>query len=208
MLTGSTSATSDLELNLPQWRCWGGSASAARPGTAMRKRSRRPDLVSPFAVDFFAYPLRSVNAHPIAQVNHPVALNHHVRILQQVLRVDRPEVALAGPEHDGYDVHAHLVDQTCGEHLATDVASSDLDSAVTRKLLRLGHGRLDAVDEVKRRLGVPALGRRPVRHDDHVVDRSVRRGQPVSQLSNGEAGPKLIYRHPPVTQVGRPHPHE
>jgi hypothetical protein len=23
-----------------------------------------------------------------------------------VLRVDRPEEALAGPEHDGYDVHA------------------------------------------------------------------------------------------------------
>jgi hypothetical protein len=36
----------------------GGSASAARPGTAMRKRSRRPDLVSPSAVDFFAYPLQ------------------------------------------------------------------------------------------------------------------------------------------------------
>ena len=37
---------------------------AARPGTAIRKRSRRPDLVSPFAVDFFAYPLRSVNGAP------------------------------------------------------------------------------------------------------------------------------------------------
>src|SRR5687767_10443120 len=61
-------------------------------------------------------------AHPIAQVEHPAALNHHVRILQQVLRVDRPEVALAGPEHDGDDVHAHLVDQTRGKRLATDVA--------------------------------------------------------------------------------------
>jgi hypothetical protein len=36
--------------------------------------------------------------------------------------VDRPEVALAGPEHDGYGVHAHLVDQARGKHLATDVA--------------------------------------------------------------------------------------
>jgi hypothetical protein len=78
-------------------------------------------------------------------VKHPVALNHHVRILQQVLRVDRPEVALAGPEHDGYDVHAHLVDQTRGKRLATDVASGDLDHAVTRKLLRLCHGCLDGV---------------------------------------------------------------
>ena len=52
-------------------------------------------------------------------MKHSVALNHHVGILQQVLRVDRPEVALAGPEHHGYDVHAHLVDQTRGKHLAT-----------------------------------------------------------------------------------------
>ncbi len=66
-------------------------------------------------------------AYPVAQVKHPVALNHHVRILQQVLRVDRPEVALASPEHDGHDVHAHLVDQARGKHLATDVAGGDLD---------------------------------------------------------------------------------
>jgi hypothetical protein len=44
--------------------------------------------------------------------------------------MDRPEVALAGPEHDGYDVHAHLVDQARGKHLATDLASGDLDHAV------------------------------------------------------------------------------
>ncbi|BAS11472.1 hypothetical protein AHiyo4_48940 [Arthrobacter sp. Hiyo4] len=37
-------------------------------------------------------------AHPIAQVKDLVALDHHVGILQQVLCVDRPEVALAGPE--------------------------------------------------------------------------------------------------------------
>lgn len=54
-------------------------------------------------------------AHPIAQMKHPVALNHHVGILQQVLCVDRPEGALAGPEHDGYDVLAHLVDQAQGK---------------------------------------------------------------------------------------------
>src|SRR6476661_10642612 len=109
-------------------------------------------------------------AHPIAQVQHPVALNNDLWVFQQVLRVDGAEVPLAGPEYDGCDVHAYLVDQTCGEHLATDVAGGDLDHAVTGELLRLGHGRLDAVDEVKRRVGVPALGRRPVCHDDYVVD--------------------------------------
>jgi hypothetical protein len=77
-------------------------------GVVARERSRRPELVSPFAVDFFAHRSDRSTGHPIAQVKHPVALNHHVRILQQVLRMDRPEVALAGPEHHGYDVHAHL----------------------------------------------------------------------------------------------------
>src|SRR5262247_2713997 len=33
---------------------------------------------------------------------------------------------------------------------------------VGRHVFDLGHRRLDAVDEVERRLGVPALGRRPV----------------------------------------------
>ena len=97
-------ATSDLELNLPQVRCWGGSASAARPGTAMRKRSRRPILCHRSQWTSSRTRSDRSTAHPIAQVKHPVALNHHVRILQQVLRVDRPEVALAGPEHHGYDV--------------------------------------------------------------------------------------------------------
>ena len=113
--------------------------------------------MSPLAVDFFAYPLRSVNGAPDSAGEAPGCPESPRQDPPTgAARVDRPEVALAGPEHDGYDVHAHLVDQAGGEHLATDVASGDLDYAVTRKLLRLGHGCLDAVDEVKRRLGVPA----------------------------------------------------
>src|SRR5690349_7913754 len=72
-------------------------------------------------------------AHAIPQVKYPVALDDRVRIRQQVLRGDRPEVALAGPEHD---VHAHLVDQARGKGLAAD--GCDLDDAVPRKLLRRG----------------------------------------------------------------------
>ena len=49
-----------------------------------------------------------------------------------MLSIDRPEVGLAGPEHDGDDVHPHLVDETRREHLATDVAGRDLDGAVVR----------------------------------------------------------------------------
>src|SRR5688572_13677528 len=101
-------------------------------------------------------------AHRISQVEHPVALDHRVGILQQVLRVDRPEEALAGPEHDGDDVHAHLVDEARGKRLASDVTGGDLDDAVARELPRRGDGCLDALDEVERRLGIPALWLRPV----------------------------------------------
>ena len=124
-----------------------------------------------------------------------------------MLRLDRPEVALAGPEHDGYDVHAHLVDQARGKHLATDVASGDLDYAVTRELLRLGHGCLDAVDEVKRRLGVPAVGRRPVRYDDHVVDPARRLPVPavrhVEDVAADDCRPDLVPAYGRVYVVGR-----
>ena len=105
-----------------------------------------------------------------------------------------------------YDVHAHLVDQTCSKHLATDVAGGDLDHAVTRKLLRLGHGCLDAVDEVERRLGVPAPGLRPVRHDDHVVDPARRLPVPavrhVEDVAADECRPDLVPVRPGVV-VGR-----
>ena len=89
-------------------------------------------------------------AHPIAQVKHPVALNHHVGDPPAVAVRGPTQSVVAVPEHatGRYDVHAHLVDQARGKHLATYVTSGDLDDAVTRKLVP-GYGRLDAVDEVK-----------------------------------------------------------
>ena len=115
------------------------------------------------AVDFFAYHSDRSASHPIAQVKHPVTLNNYVWVFQQVQCVDGAEVALAGPEHDGCDVHAHLVDQTRSKRLATDVAGGDLDDAVTREVLCLGHGCFDAVDEMERCLGAPVPRHRPVR---------------------------------------------
>lgn len=56
--------------------------------------------------------------------------------------METPEEALAGPEHDGCYVHAHLVDQTLGKHLATDLAGSDFDDAVTGEFPRPRHDRL------------------------------------------------------------------
>ncbi|UEL29889.1 hypothetical protein [Pseudarthrobacter sp. L1SW] len=54
---------------------------------------------------------------------------------------------LAGPEHDGHDVHPHLLDQAQGKHLATDATSGDLDDTVTSKALALWPCLPDAVDD-------------------------------------------------------------
>src|SRR6266545_5910751 len=86
----------------------------------MQPPAQTADLVSPFAVDFFAYPLRSVNGAPDSAGEAPGC--------PESPRQDPPTGAArgptrssaAGPEHDGYDVHAHLVDQARGKHLATD----------------------------------------------------------------------------------------
>ena len=61
-------------------------------------------------------------ADPVAQVQHPVTPDDHVRVLQQVLALDRPEVAPTGAEHDRHDVHRDLVDQAFRQRLATDLA--------------------------------------------------------------------------------------
>src|SRR4051794_31025870 len=198
-------------------KCWHTIASSAhrsprrdsfardfRLGAAMHNRSRTPDLVSPSQRSSSRSHSDRSTAHPIAQVKHPVALNDYVWAFQQVLRVDGAEVTLAGPEHDGCDVHAYLVDPTCGERLAADVASSELDSAVIRKLPRLDHGRLDAVDKVDRRLGVPALGRTTVAHHDHVVDPTRRRPTPavgdVEGVTAGNGHPALVPVRPDVVE--------
>jgi hypothetical protein len=79
----------------------------------------------------------SVIGAPGSAGGAPGCLDHHVGILEQVLCGDRPEEALAGPEHHGRDVHGDLVDEPGGQHLAADVAGGDLDRAVARELLCL-----------------------------------------------------------------------
>ena len=59
-------------------------------------------------------------------------------------RGDRPEVALAGPEHDGHDVHADFVDEARGKHLATDVAGVEVGGAV-KNVLAIATGMLDGM---------------------------------------------------------------
>jgi hypothetical protein len=86
------------------------------------------------------------------------------------------------------------------------VSPERLNHAVTRKLLRLGHGCLDAVDEVERRLGMPALGPAPVSHDDDVVDPARRLPIPavrhVEDVAPYDRRPDLVPVRPGVV-VGR-----
>ena len=60
-------------------------------------------------------------ADPVPQMQHAVAPDHDVGVLQQVLGVDRAEVPLAGTKHDGHDIHRHLIHEAQGKGLSTDV---------------------------------------------------------------------------------------
>src|SRR4051794_34579610 len=70
-------------------------------------------LISPMPLDSDAPAPRA--AHAIAHVENPIALDHHVGVLRQVLCVGRAEVALAGREHHGRDVYGDLADDPCGQ---------------------------------------------------------------------------------------------
>ena len=101
-------------------------------------------------------------------------MDHFDWIFQQVLCVDRSKETLAGTEHDGHDVHAHLVDQARGKDLSADVARRHLDHAVTSQFPRLIQGGFHTVYKVERCVGIPALGSAPVGHDHDVFDTSWR----------------------------------
>src|SRR5438477_9061275 len=101
-------------------------------------------------------------------MKYPATLNHDVGILQELLRVEGPEVPLAAPEHHGHDVHRNLVDEPEGEGLPTDIASCDGNVAVAGQLLGDHDRAAYVVDEVAGRLGMPALRPRPVGHNNYV----------------------------------------
>src|SRR5829696_6280747 len=150
-------------------------------------------------------------AHPVAQVQHPVAPDHHVRVLQQVLAVHRPEVPLAGPEHHRDDVHRHLVHQAEREGLPADVARRYRHGALPGELLRLRDGLLDIVDEVVRRLRVPPVRLGPVRHHDHVLPRrrpALPAVRHVEQVPSDHHRPDAVPRRTDVVvrRLRDPHP--
>jgi len=115
-------------------------------------------------------------------MKHPTTLNHDVRILQQVLRVNVTEVPLPVPEHHGHDVHRDLVDEPECEGLPTDIASCYGNVAVAGEFLRDHDRAAYVVDKLAGRLGMPALRPRPVRHNNDVFAGRRSAFPPVGQV--------------------------
>ena len=128
------------------------------PG-ACRRGSRRTRCCSNRTRCLGTQPLRpSLSAaDAISQVEHPVALDDHAGILENLLR-PRAEEPLALAEHHGYDVHRHLVHEAERERLAADVPGADRDDAVTGPSLRLFHRGRDVLEERDISLGMPPSG--------------------------------------------------
>jgi len=55
-------------------------------------------------------------------VQHTVALNHEIGVIQHVLTIRMAEVPLARAEHHGHDVHRHNVDPAERKRLGGDLA--------------------------------------------------------------------------------------
>lgn len=85
----------------------GPAEPAGMPTALSRTTTRR---VTTATLRGWRDPARPSATHAITQVEHPTSLDHEFGVVQQVLGVESPEVALAGAEHDGHNVHRDLVD--------------------------------------------------------------------------------------------------
>jgi Fe-S-cluster-containing hydrogenase component 2 len=88
-------------------------------------------------------------------MQHSASLEDKVGILQQMLGVDRTEVALPRSEHHGNNVKRHLVHQTKLEGLTADVACRHCDGAFP--------GELGCACDCPRPISVLMFGGRPSR---------------------------------------------
>src|SRR5512142_1271663 len=91
----------------------------------------------------------------VVQMQHTVALDHHVRVVEE----DGAGVAAEEPypfTHDHRDdVHCYLVDEAGRESLSADVACGHADQTVTGDFLGESDAGLDRVGCVERRVGEP-----------------------------------------------------
>src|SRR5690625_6096332 len=102
-----------------------------------------------------------------------------------MLALDRTEIALSGSEYYRYDIHPHLINETCRKHLPAYIARSNFDDATTGELLRLRHRCLDPVDEVKWSVRIPAIWSATMGYHNHVVHPTGRSPTPaLSQIKD------------------------
>ena len=108
--------------------------------------------------------------HRITQMEHPVALDDHVGILQHQASVsERPEVRLPPAENDRHDVDRHVVDEPQRQRLPADLTRAHTNLPLASQLLCSRDSLLHRGGEVVRRLRVPARRPRSVRHDHNMV---------------------------------------
>ena len=88
-------------------------------------------------------------------MNHPVTLDDHARIVENLLRIQRAEVPLALAEHHWHHIHRHLVHEAERKCLAPDVSGADRNDTVTGAPLGLLHRGCDVLKERHVSVGMP-----------------------------------------------------
>jgi hypothetical protein len=108
----------------------------------------------------------------VVQVQHAVALDHLVGIVEEDGAGVAAEEAHPFPQNHRGDVHRDLVDQSCPERLPADVAGGHADQTVAGELLGERDARLDRPSGVEGRVrvaGEPRLRQWPVGDHDQLV---------------------------------------
>lgn len=72
-----------------------------------------------------------------------MALEHRVRVLEQMLRIDAAEEALPCAEDHRHDVHSHLVDEAGSQRLTAQVTCGHLVRSIAGELLGFRDSGLD-----------------------------------------------------------------
>ena len=100
--------------------------------------------------------------HRITQMEHSVAVDDHLGILEHQVAVgESPEVRLPPAEDDRHDVDRYMVDESQRQCLPADLTRAHTDLPLASQLLCSRDSFLHGGGEVVRRLRMPA--RRPPR---------------------------------------------
>jgi hypothetical protein len=108
----------------------------------------------------------------VVKVQHPVALDHLVGIIEEDGAGVAAEEAHPFTQNHWGDVHRDLIDQSCRERLPAQVAGGNADETIAGQLLGERDARLDrpgGVEWCVRVVGEPRLRQGPVGDNDQLV---------------------------------------